>query len=379
LVHSGKVYPPSKFIKDELDKRNWTQADLAFILGRNSNDISLLVSGKKRITPEVAQELSSALGNGAEYWLALENAYRLSQLESVDEEVNKRSRLFNAFPVKEIIKRGWITPTEDTNELESKLLNFFEIGSLEEEPKMKYAARKSTSYSKTTITQLAWLKRAEQLAPVVMVNQFSDIALEQAIKKLRSLLFDVAEIRHVPKILAEAGVRVVIIEPLVNTQIDGVTFWLDSHSPVIVLSLRFDRVDAFWHTLFHELSHVKHGEGLDAPIVDVDLIDDSSDTQKPPFEIRADKDAAKYSIPEGKLDSFILRVHPSYLEQKILGFAALNKVHPGILVGQLHHRFRVTGKGLPFSHQRKFLVKVRHIITDSTLTDGWGRKPLIYK
>lgn len=379
MTDSVKVYPPSKFIKDELDKRKWMQSDLAFILGRTVNDISILVSGKRKITPEVAQELASAFGNTAEYWLALENAYRLSQLTSVDEEVAKRARLFNTFPVKEIIKRGWLAPTDDTNELEAKLLEFFEISSIEEEPKMRYAARKSTSYLKTTTTQAAWLKRAEKLAPAVMVKRFSDIALAEAIKKLRLLLNDVEEIRHVPKILAEAGVRVIIIEPLVNTQIDGITFWLDSHSPVIVLSLRFDRIDAFWHTLFHELSHVKHGEGIDVPIIDFDLIDDDSNTEKPPFELRAEKDAANFSIPESKLDSFILRAHPSYTEQKILGFAALNKVHPGILVGQLHHRFRTSGKGLPFSHQRKFLVKVRHRITESALTDGWGRKPLIYE
>jgi HTH-type transcriptional regulator/antitoxin HigA len=377
LNDSTKVYPPSKFIKDELERRKWTQADLAFVVGRHSNDISALVSGKRRITPEIARALSSALGNPPEYWLALESAYRLSQLESVDEDVARRSRLFNAFPVKEIVKRGWITPTNDLNELESQLFNFFEINSFEEEPKMRYAARKSTPYVGTTITQAAWLKRAEQIAPVVMVKKFSDIKLAEAIKKLQLLLNDVEEIRHVPKILAEAGVRVVIIEPLVNTQIDGVTFWLDSHSPVIVLSLRYDRIDAFWHTLFHELSHVKHGEGLDSPIVDSDLIDDMSATEKPPFEQRAERDAARFSIPDSKLDSFILRAHPSYTEQKILGFAALNNVHPGILVGQLHHKYRSTGKGLPFSHQRKFLVKVRHVITDSTLTDGWGHQVLI--
>jgi HTH-type transcriptional regulator/antitoxin HigA len=169
-----------------------------------------------------------------------------------------------------------------------------------------------------------------------------------------------------------------IIEPLTNTQIDGVTFWLDDRSPVIALSLRFDRIDALWHTLFHELSHVKNREGQDLPIVDLDLMEDDLSSEKPPYEQRADKDAARFSIPDEKLDSFILRAHPSYTEQKILGFSALNKVHPGIVVGQLHHRFRVSGKGLPFSHQRKFLVKVRHIITDTTLTDGWGHQPLIY-
>lgn len=373
-----RIHPPSRFIKDELERRNWTQADLAFVLGRNSNDISLLISGKKRITPEVAQELATAFGSEAGYWLSLENNYRLSQLESVDNAVAKRSRLYSAFPVKEILKRGWIMPSDDVDELQSKFFTFFGINSFDEEPKLKYAARKSTSYLNTTIPQAAWLKRAEQLAEAVMVKNFSDIALAEAIKKLRLLLNDVEEIRHAPKILADAGVRMLIVEPLINTNIDGVTFWLDSRSPVIVLSLRFDRIDAFWHTLFHELSHVKNGEGLDSPIVDFNLIDDNSSSEKPDFEKRADKDAARFSIPDGKLDSFILRVHPSYTEQKILGFSALNKVHPGIAVGQLHHKFRTTGKGLPFSHQRKFLVKVRQVITDATLTDGWGYQPLIH-
>lgn len=373
-----KTYPPSKFIKDELERRNWTQADLAFILGRSANDISLLVSDKKRITPEVAQQLATAFGNDAEYWLALENKYKLSQLESVDNEVARRSRLYNTYPAKEMLKRGWIEPTDDINELVTRFFRFFGVTSFDEKPELTYAALKSTSYLETTAPQAAWLKRAEQLAPAVLANDFSDIALDGAIKKLRIMLPDVDGVRQVPKILAEAGVRILIIEPLVNTKIDGVTFWLDARSPVIALSLRFDRIDAFWYALFHELSHVRHGEGKDDPVIDFDLIDDSSGKDKPPFEQRADKDAERYCIPDGKLDSLILRAHPSYPEQKILGFAALNKLHPGIVVGQLHHRFRVSGKGLPFSHQRKFLVKVRHIITDSTLTDGWGQQPSIY-
>lgn len=378
MTQTEKVFPPSKFIKDALKERGWAQTDLAFVLGRRASEISDLMVGRKKVTPEIAQELAVAFGTNPEYWLEIVNRYNLSQIESVDEAVVRRSRLYNTVPAKEMIKRGWVSPSDDANELEAKFLRFFDINSFDEEPKLKYAARKSTSYLKTTIPQAAWLKRAEQLATAVQVKNYSDIALEGAIKKLRLLLNDVDGVRQVPKILAEAGVRVLIIEPLANIQIDGVTFWLDSRSPVIVLSLRFDRIDAFWHTLFHELSHVKHGEGLDSPIIDFDLIDDDSINEKPEFEKRADKDAARFSIPDDKLDSFILRVHPSYTEQKILGFSALNKVHPGIVVGQLHHRFRITGKGLPFSHQRKFLVKVRHIITDSALTDGWGHQPLIY-
>lgn len=376
---TDKIYPPSKFIRDELDRRKWTQADLAFILGRNANDISMLASGKRRITPEIAQELAAVFGDTPDYWLSLESNYQLSQLESVDDAVAKRSHLYNTFPAKELLKRGWVSPSDEAAVLEERFKKFFGIDSLDEEPVMSYAARKSGSYSITTIPQVAWLKRAETLSRAVMVKPFSDKALSDAMSKLRLLLFNVEEIRHIPKILADAGVRLLIIEPLTNTKIDGVTFWLDDNSPVIALSLRFDRIDAFWHTLLHELSHVKNREGQDAPVIDANLIDAETEADKPEFEKRADRDAAEFSISPTKLDSFITRVHPSYFDDKILGFSALNKVHPGILVGQLHHRFRTTGKGLPFSHQRKFLVKVRQIITQATLTDGWGYQLPIYE
>lgn len=369
------VYPPGKYIRDALVERGWAQGDLAYVMNRTPADVSELILGKKRVTPEIAQELAVAFSNEPQYWLDIVNKYNLSQLEAVDSTVVRRSRLYNTFPVKEMIKRGWIETSDDINELEGRFLRFFQIDSIDEQPQLRYAARKSGSYTYDNAPQSAWILRAEQLAKAVQVKTFSDIALETAIKKLRLLLTEAEEIRHVPKILAEAGVRILIIEPLTNAKIDGITFWLDNRSPVIALSLRYDRIDAFWHTLFHELSHVKNREGQDSPIVD--FFDDDPNA-RPPREVRADKDAARFSIPDDKLDSFILRVHPSYTRQKILGFAALNKVHPGIVVGQLHHRFQVSGKGLPFSHQRNLLVKVRHLVTGSTLTDGWGHKPLIH-
>jgi HTH-type transcriptional regulator/antitoxin HigA len=42
-------------------------------------------------------------------------------------------------------------------------------------------------------------------------------------------------------------------------------------------------------------------------------------------------------------------------------------VHQGILVGQLQHR-----KAIPYSHSREMLAKVRHIVTEAALTDGFG-------
>jgi HTH-type transcriptional regulator/antitoxin HigA len=72
------------------------------------------------------------------------------------------------------------------------------------------------------------------------------------------------------------------------------------------------------------------------------------------------------------LNDFIARVRPLYSEQRILAFAKRINVHPGLVVGQLQRRGEI-----PYSHFHKYLVKIRHIITQSALTDGWGSIPVV--
>jgi HTH-type transcriptional regulator/antitoxin HigA len=59
-----------------------------------------------------------------------------------------------------------------------------------------------------------------------------------------------------------------------------------------------------------------------------------------------------------------------YSEQRILLFAKRIGVHPGLVVGQLQFRDEV-----PYTHFHKYLVKVREIVTQTALTDGWGTVP----
>jgi len=90
----------------------------------------------------------------------------------------------------------------------------------------------------------------------------------------------------------------------------------------------------------------------------------------PPEEVRANEAASEFLVPKAELDSFITRVRPLYSEQRILLFAKRIGVHPGMVVGQLQFREEV-----PYTHFHKFLVKIRDIVTRTTLTDGWGSIP----
>ena len=89
----AEVFRPGEFIKDELVDRDWTQGDLAEILGRPVQAVNEIVAGKKAITPETARGLGDAFGTGPEVWLNLENAFRLSQTPPPDENVNRRAHL----------------------------------------------------------------------------------------------------------------------------------------------------------------------------------------------------------------------------------------------------------------------------------------------
>lgn len=361
----AEVFPPGEFLREELEARGWTQADLADILGRPYPVVNEIVAGRRGISPETARGLAAALGTSAELWMNLEAAYQLWRAGGDDGGVvSRRARLYSLAPMKDMLRRGWIEPSDSIDVLEKRVLSFLEISSVDDQPRFPaHAARKSTSYGSCTPAQTAWLFRARQLARAVHVAPFSRENCGQALDRLRLLLHVPQEARHVSRVLSDAGIRLVIVQPLPAARIDGACFWLDASSPVIVLSLRFDRIDYFWFTLMHELAHVFRGEA----VIDFDLDATPDSTELPEEEQFANRFAADQLIQRQQLDSFIARVRPLYSARRIEAFAQLMKVHPGIAVGQLQHR-----KEVAWSSFKKLLVPIREFITASSLTDGWG-------
>lgn len=355
----AEVFPPGDLIKEELEERGWTQGDLAEILGRPSRFVSEILSGKKGITPETAQGLGEAFGVGAQFWLNMESAYRLHAYRSRFDNtrmVTRKAELYGRAPIKDMLKRGWIEHSENIEVLEKQINQFFD------EP-LTAAARKSTSYAETTNAQRAWLHRASHLATGIRTGKYSKQKLVAGLDDLRALMVEPEEVRHVPRLLGAWGVRFLVVEHLPHSRIDGACIWLNS-SPVVVLSMRFDRIDSFWYTLTHELGHVIHNDRFS---IDIDLVGRKPSQSEPAQEIAADEFASTLLVPREELDDFVARVAPLYSKQKIDGFAARLGVHPGIVVGQLHYRDKIS-----YSHSREKLVKVRDILLGSSLVDGWG-------
>lgn len=339
---------PGRILARELEARGWTQKDLATIMGRPVQAVNEIIKGTKQITPETALALADAFGTSAEFWLNLESNYRLNlaRHQQTAQVVTRKSRLYSLLPMAEIIKRKWIETGDSLDELESNICSFLGIATLDETPYFATNFRQASERSPEVSAQIAWLARARQLALTQQVGLFDRTTLCNAIQELLSLSQQTTDIAQLPHRLAFLGVHCVIVPHLPKTYIDGATFLVDDH-PVIALSLRYDRIDAFWFTLAHELAHICSGhQGLR-----VDNLDQTND-QISVEERQANELAGEWLIPVDRLENFIRTTCPHYSYTAIGRFAASIQRHPGIICGRLQRM------GIIEYSRRKLLERV---------------------
>jgi len=353
-----RIFPPSKYVKDKLKERGWKQIDLARVLGKSSSKLSDLLADHRRMSPEFAQELAAVFGDSPEHWLNLDNAYRLSQTEYVDEAIIQRSKLFS-YPFKDMQKRKWIATVSNPSELEDEFKRFFGVDNFDAEPSVEASYKRTTKEATLNNAERAWIRRAKQLAQACPAEAFNGENLPSLELALRRLAAKSQAVQRVPALLAKYGIRYVIIEPLPRVKIDGAAFWLNEQSPVIAMSVRFDNIGSFWFTLRHELIHIKHKDAFS--------FDDLQSAPADDAEVRASVEAADALVPHEKLQRFITMYAPRFSEASLNNFATQIQIHPGIIVGQLQHR-----RQIGYNQHHRLMVRVREMVTEFAFTDGWG-------
>ncbi|MFW1952222.1 XRE family transcriptional regulator [Acinetobacter beijerinckii] len=361
---------PGQAISALLSEKGWNGRVLSGILQIDESGVNRLLQDKKAISPDLALTLEDIFKVPAEEFLILQSKYEIAKArikQVPDPQRQYRAKLFGSLPIAEMINRSWldVENKKDFAKIEAELLKLFQASSLEDILKpVSHSAKKSSEYNQTTPIQTAWINHVQRIALEMIVPTYTQKKGEAAVEKLKTLLYSSEEIRKVPNILAEHGIRLVIVESLKGSKMDGVCFWINNGlSPVIGMSLRFDRIDNFWFVLRHELEHVLQGHGKDYPMIDVDLKDEPNEDDE---EKIANEAASYFAISEQKMKSFIARKHPFFSELDIMGLANTVKVHPGIIAGKLQHHTQ------KFNLFRKHLVPIRSIILPYATKDGWG-------
>jgi HTH-type transcriptional regulator/antitoxin HigA len=361
----AEAFPPGELLNDELTARGWNQTEFAEIIGRPTRVVNEIIAGKRGISPETAKEIAAALGTSAQLWMNLEATYQLSKTAPAPERISRRAKLREKFPIREMIRRGWLRASSSDDEMEAKVLEFFCLTSLEGLIAFPHAARRNYS-EPLSVLQQAWLFRVRQIATSMSVPAYSQDALRASLGRLEKLTVVPEEAAHIGSVLSECGVRFVVVEQIPGSKIDGVCLWLNCESPVIGMTLRFDRNDNFWFVLRHEIEHVLHCHGRCEVVIDEDV--GSAQSEEHPDEQIANTAAEKFCAPG--LDLFIKAVSPYFSQEKVVKFAMKVQRHPGIVVGQLQRRV-----GRP-DLLNKLKAKIRSHVIAGAITDGWGSAPV---
>lgn len=201
------------------------------------------------------------------------------------------------------------------------------------------------------------IRKGELVSSFNGMNSFEGVDKE-FIYELAKLSTDIDIYNKLPKLLLSKGIVLIYEKSIVGASVDGVVLRLESGVPVIGMSLRYKRLDNFWFTLLHELSHIYlHYDLLDTPI-----IEDFNEEGRDVTELQADRMANNSLIPKSYWRNCEAKFNPS--ESTIIKSADEIGVHPAIVAGRI--QYELGGKSA-YSKYRKIVdsIDVREQVFDN--------------
>lgn len=308
-----------------MQEQGLKQADLVPYFGTRSR-VSEVLARKRPLTVNMIRALSSGLGISTETLVGM-GAAEVAQTEKDNVD-------WGRFPIREMIARGWIQKlTNKAAKSTEELVQGF-ISSVGME--FGGAAFRRTiggdSYSPTTKYALfAWIARVIQKAR----ERKSALGIFDRDRFSATFMRELAQLswfEHGPvlavEFLEKHGIVVVIEPHLKGTLLDGAAMRDDDGTPIIGLTLRFDRLDNFWFTLLHEVAHIwKH---VDREETFLDNLDSSSEDRR---ELEANRIAKEALIPKVAWKRSDAYLNPSNLTIDLLSREL--KIHPAIIAGRL--------------------------------------------
>ena len=340
------ISPPGETLFEILEERGMSQAELAERTGRPKKTINEIIKGKTAITPETAFQFERVLGTPASFWNKRECTYReWLAYQKEREELEKYIDWVNNFPLKEIVRLGWIKKHIDPIDQLKELLQYLGVATPVQWENMLQGVqwRQSTAFSVSPAAVSVWIRQGELLAQNIYCQPYSEKGFQNALKTIRHLttrpLNEFAN--DLVDICAQNGVALVFLPELPKIRTSGATRWLSPNKALIMLSFRYKSDDHFWFTFFHEAAHILlHGK---RQIFLEDGQQMNEEMQKK--EEEADRFASETLIPEKELRKLI----PSgdfFSHQDILDFAHELGIAPGIIVGRLQHEGYIPQKNL---------------------------------
>ncbi|CAK0761339.1 HTH-type transcriptional regulator / antitoxin HigA [Gammaproteobacteria bacterium] len=333
-MYEEKAYPmdlpsPVDAIKFRMEQQGLKARDLIPYIG-SASKVSEVLAGKRALSLSMIRNLVK-LGIPAEVLLQKEGAALPS------DALLQQGRLF---PLAEMVKRRWFPDfqgslTDAKEQCEGLLNRFFgDLGPNACIPALNRQHVRDGGHH-DDYALMAWRIRVANLALAerLPATYKPGTVTEGFLRELAHLSYLESGPLLAREFLNKNGIHVILERHLPKTHLDGAAIKLPDGSPVVALTLRHDRLDNFWFTLFHELAHV--ALHLDQDGMDVFFDDMTEEGGKDKCEKEADKLASEALIPEAEWKLAQLTNNSS--SESVLAFAERLRISPAIPAGRIRH------------------------------------------
>ena len=317
---------PVEAIRFRMEQQGLKPKDLVPYIG-SAPRVSEVLSGKRPLSLAMIRKLVKELGIPAEVLLQEPGA------ELPSDALLEQAR---RFPIAEMVKRRWFagfagSAVEAKQQLEELIGRFMEpLGETSLLPSLnRQQVRDGGKDDPNALA--AWRIRVATLALDENLPAYRPGSVDIGfLRQLARLSYLESGPRLAKEFLGKAGIHLVFERHLPHTHLDGAAMRLPTGAPVVGLTLRHDRLDNFWFTLFHELAHV--ALHLDGSGIDV-FYDDLTKTSKDRREKEADELASEALIPGDAWKAAKLRRNTPPVS--VVAFAEKLRISPAIPAGRV--------------------------------------------
>jgi HTH-type transcriptional regulator/antitoxin HigA len=344
-----RAMDPIDAIRFRMEQQGLSQRELIPFIGSRSR-VSEVLSRTRPLTLSMIRALHRNLNIPAE---SLLGEHSTEVLDATDVEWDK-------FPVSEIVARGWVEGVDksDRYEAEDVMRRFCKpIGMKFAIPALYKRTKVRAGRSVDRHALGAWtLRIAIRANSKPLSGRYKrGVVTDRFMRELAQLSWSTRGPLLAEEFLGRHGIALIVEPHLSRTRLDGAAILITGDRPVIGLTIRYDRIDNFWHSLMHELAHV----GLHLKIPGQGFYDDLDTADEDAAEKEADELARDALVPRDAWERSPARNLPS--PEAAVHLAEQLRIHPAIVAGRMRYEsknYRILPNLLGGGEVQKLFVDV---------------------
>ena len=326
---------PGVTLQKYIDKSGMSRKELALRSGTTEKHICTILNGSRNISVSFARKLGYVFEN-SRFWINLQSEYDDYELKIQEENSVTQEELSVLKPLRKIIESyiesGYLSHGSDVETILS-MRAILNVSNLLMIPQISdnavYRKQRSSSVKVDPYVVFAWQRLCElEAEKIELQNDLNLNLLLDNLPMIKSMMFgDIDDgISTLQGIFAKCGIAFQVVRNFRGAPVQGYIKKIHDQQIIMCLTLRGQRADTFWFTLFHEIAHVIYGDYSNQFIDFLSSIGES--------EARADKFACDYLIDSASYNDF-LSSNDVISWESIKGLAAENGVQPFIVLGRL--------------------------------------------